>query len=128
MDPFYMMLIAVLCICVYGQLRCNLDFVDPLSMKLGIWDLDGWSITHLLLFFITGCMYPDKKLLLFAYGVVWEGIEHLLGRSRPTWLGGWAHCEEKSNADYIGGWWFGRMSDIIVNATGLAISIYCPTG
>lgn len=116
------MLGAIFLICVYGHMRCKYKFFDPLSMKLGVGDLDGWSVTHFVLFLVSGRMFPDKKLLLFVYGVLWEAIEHLLGRSRPSWLGGWAACEDNPNSEYIEGWWFGRLSDLAVNAAGLVAS------
>ena len=118
------MLGAVFLICIYGQMRCKLNFFDPLSTKLGLWDLDGWSITHFILFFVSGRLFPRKRLLLFFYGVLWEAVEHFLGRSRPTWLGGWASCEDNANKEYIDGWWFGRASDLLVNALGLLLSSF----
>jgi len=102
-------------------MRCKLDFFDPLSTKLGIWDLDGWSVAHLVLFFVVGRAYPAELPLLFAYGAAWEIIEHLLGKSRPSWLGGWANCEENKNAEYNTGWWFGRISDLVVNGIGMVL-------
>jgi hypothetical protein len=114
---------AMLFVCVYGHLRCKLGFHDPLSPKLYIGDLDGWSMTHLLLFTIVGYMFPGRELgaIAFLCGVFWELVEHLLGKSRPSWLGGWGGCEaaefEKENAN----WWFGRHSDIVVNGAGLLL-------
>ena len=114
---------AMLFVCVYGHLRCHLGFRDPLSPKLDIGDLDGWSLSHLFLFTLVGYMFPGRELgaIAFLCGVLWELVEHLLGKSRPSWLGGWGGCEaaefERENAN----WWFGRHSDIIVNGAGLLL-------
>ena len=118
--------LGTLAIGVYGLLRCKVGFRDPLSAKLKLGDLDGWSFTHLALFTLVGYIFPGIELALvaFACGIGWELVEELLGKSRPSWLGGWGDCEaaefEKENAN----WWFGRYSDIAVNAGGLLLGNY----
>jgi len=112
---------AILVIGVYGHLRCSVGFRDPLSTKLGAWDLDGWSLTHLAWFTLIAYVFPGRKFGVAAFigGIVWELIEHFLGHARPSWLGGWGDCDaaefEKENAN----WWFGRSSDIIMNGLGI---------
>ena len=114
---------AIIAIGAYGHVRCQGKFRDPLSAKLHVWDLDGWSLTHLALFTLTGYFFPGQKLGLVAFGcgVAWELVEHWLGKARPSWLGGWGGCDaaefEKENAN----WWFGRSSDIAVNGAGLLL-------
>ena len=118
--------LAVLSICVYGYLRCRVGFRDPLSTKLHVWDLDGWSLSHLILFTFIGYAFPGTLtgLIAFACGTAWEGIEHVLGKSRPSWLGGWGDCEAAEFAKENANWWFGRYSDIIVNGGGILLGNY----
>ena len=77
---------AVVAIGVYGHLRCKVKFHDPLSAKLGVWDLDGWSLTHLALFAVTAYVFPGLTLGIAAFlcGVAWELVEHWLGKTRPS--------------------------------------------
>jgi len=59
--------------------------------------LTGWRISHLLLHMILGIIYPDKLLLFFTLGVIWEVIEYLIGAySSDKWWGGsvWAHAQD----------------------------------
>lgn len=108
---------------VYGHLRCRYQFVDPLSTKLHVWDLDGWSVTHFVLFAIVGFTFPGLHLgtLAFLCGVIWELIEHWMGRQRPSWLGGWGDCQAAEFEKHNANWWFGRYSDILMNLLGLAV-------
>ena len=126
--PYMLAVLAMvtLSICVYGYLRCRLRFFDPLSTKLHVGDLDVWSLTHLTLFTGIGYAFPGAKLgvIGFTCGIVWELIEHVLGKSRPSWMGGWGDCDatefEKENAN----WWFGRLSDIAMNGGGILLGNY----
>ena len=112
---------VVVVIGVYGHMRCKYRFVDPLSTKLGVGDLDGWSVTHFLLFCAAGYYAPGAHLGLVAFllGVAWEVIEHWLGKSRPSWLGGWGGCNAAEFEKHNANWWFGRWSDIWTNAAGI---------
>ena len=115
------MLVVIAVIGIYGHMRCKYKFVDPLSRKLGIGDLDGWSITHLVLFSAVGYQASGLRLglLAFVFGVIWETIEHVLGRSRPSWLGGWGGCNAAEFEKHNANWWFGRWSDISINTAGI---------
>ena len=113
---------TVVVIGLYGHLRCRYRFVDPLSTKLRVWDLDGWSVTHFALFAFVGFFFPGLHLgaVAFLCGVVWELVEHWMGRTRPSWLGGWGDCRAKEFEKHNANWWFGRYSDILMNLLGLA--------
>ena len=116
-------LAAVVIIGVYGQMRCRIRFIDPLSTKLGVGDLDGWALTHFALFSVLGYMAPGTKLatVAFSMGVAWEICEHWLGKARPAWLGGWGGCDAKEFEKHYANWWFGRWSDLVMNGSGLLV-------
>lgn len=102
----------------------NPDYHDPLMNKLGVGDLDGWSIAHLLFFMVLGYMYPDTFLISMGLGVGWEAFEHFLGKQRPGYLGGFGDCITTDPALEEGPWWFGRVSDIGMNALGFLLGAY----
>lgn len=110
--------LATLTIFVYTYLHCRVKFIDPLSTKLHVGNLDGWSLTHLALFTYVGYTYPGAKIGIIAFvcGVVWELIEHVLGKSQPSWMKSWGDCDAN--------WWFGRFSDIAMNGSGLLLGNY----
>ena len=107
----------------YGNFRCkNPDYRDPLMRKLGILDLDGWSITHFLTYMLITYIFPDYWVLIAVMGVSWEVFEQVLGSSRPGWLGGFGNCA--TTDPNVKEWWFGRLSDIVINFMGMSIGYY----
>ena len=120
-NNYKVIIIAFICflvICLYGKYRCdNPDYHDPLMKQLGVFDLDGWSITHFAFFALLGYLYPDTFWVAMALGVSWEVFEHFLGKNRPGILGGFGDCIT-TDPSVEGPWWFGRISDIIMNMAG----------
>jgi len=117
----YFVVCAVL-IFMYGNYRCeNPDFKDPLQTKLGIGDLDGWSLSHLLFFMFIGYHFKGEYLIAaFFIGVLWELFEHYYGEERPGWLGGYGDCDMRTDP-LEGNWWYGKWSDIVMNLIGLVL-------
>jgi hypothetical protein len=118
--------VSVIMICCYGAYRCsNPKYKDPLEIQLGVGELDGWSMSHFVLFLIIGYMYPDEYLLAFVLGVMWELFEHYYGINRPGWLGGYGDCERlASDKETDGNWWYGKWTDILMNLFGLLAGVY----
>ena len=119
--------IIVVCIFGYGIYRCkskNYDSKnDPLMKKLGIFDLDGWSITHLITFLVAGYFYPDKKNIFIIVGVVWEFVEYFLGtKLGRNFVIGVGDCSISTDPKEL--WWYGRVTDVIINIFGLYLGIY----
>lgn len=107
----------------YGKYRkLHPEFKDPLMLKLGIWDLDGWSVTHFLFYSFLGYKYPDYSRSILGLSILWEGFEHFMGKERPAILGGFADCPDNVNIQNNGEWWYGRLSDIIVNTIGFYLT------
>jgi hypothetical protein len=109
-------------IIIYGQIRCKLRFADPLIKPVTynnkqLFDLDGWSISHLIMFIILGYIFDKNVLLLIFMGTLWEVIEIIFGKISYV-LPALESCHIKNkNSD----WWYGRMSDIYVNIIGIFI-------
>ena len=120
-------LFIVFTIAIYGKFRCsNKDFNDPLLLKLGIWDLDGWSLTHLFFHMSLGYLFPKHIFYITFFAVLWELFEWYVGVYKPTFANGLGHCLTTDNDDIDSEkvWWYGKISDIIVNLTGFIIG-YC---
>lgn len=109
-----------LIIFIYGNYRCNNpEYRDHLMKKLGYFDLDGWSISHFLFFLFLSYKFPNEKYFIGLLGILWEFFEHYLGKKRPGWLGGFGDCA--TTDPNIDEWWYGRISDIIVNTFGIIV-------
>lgn len=62
--------ICVLIILCYQIYRCkNQSKEDPLLMKLGVFDLDGWSMTHVFFYILLGYIFPKSFFTLMVIGV-----------------------------------------------------------
>ena len=72
-----------------------------------------WKLTHLILFFILGLLFPRSDLIVIGFGIIWELIEHTLGLTAPKIKSG-------GKIEYFQ-WWHGDPSDIIVDVLGYYI-------
>jgi hypothetical protein len=112
---------------INGWYRCRYNKGDDVLMtKLGIYDLDLWSICHFMLFAYIGYKFPDMFWPAMGYGVAWELWEQWAGDTRPSWLGGFGDCNlsiTQTDSTHKA-WWFGRGSDIAMNTAGFLVGIY----
>ena len=72
-----------------------------------------------------GYYFPKKYYLIsaFIFGTLWELFEYYYGEKRPGWLGG--DCKKlNSDKNDDGKWWYGKWSDILMNAVGLYCGYY----
>ena len=106
----FILFLVISSVFIYGKLRCLYlkDFEDPLQFKLKIWDLDGWSLTHIHFFFWIGFIFPDYFVLSFIYGVIWELFEFYYGHYKPKILYGWGNCDTEQGHEKI--WWYGKFT------------------
>ena len=131
---FYMGITAFIII-VYSWIRCkNKNLKDPLSLNLfglknnplsGV--LDGWSISHFILYFLFGLYYPTKINFIIGMGVLWELFEYLTSNSDIEILSsirGISRCNIKSNDNVDGDWFYAKWSDVFVNAFGAFLGFY----
>ena len=114
----FFFIIPVVLIGGYGKYRCeHKTFKDPLEKQF-IWGLDGWSISHFLLFTIVGYCYPKTFFISMSIGIGWELFEHYYGTERPGWLGGYGDCDDLATDKETGNWWYGKWTDVVCNASG----------
>lgn len=116
-------IIAVVYIFIYYQARKIKTIThDPMNEKYYAWsvydnpgmidvsEFDGWGISHFILYFILGYLYPNNLLLFTLIGIMWEFIEQCV------------HVKSIYDDDPIKEkWWVGKMSDIGMNSFGLIL-------
>ena len=132
-------IIITLIIFKYGSYLCNNPgYKDILRTYLGIYDLDGWSLTHLFFFMFIGYHYKNKYLIIaFILGILWEIFEQYGSRDRELalWLGatcemnlgarvGCPDCKNLETDREDSNWWYGKWTDILMNGLGLIIGYY----
>lgn len=123
-------LFGVVIVIYYGIKKLggeNIIETDPFNEKLihvpGLGDLSGWRISHLVLFFIIGFMFPGCDVLAITSGIVWEIFEEVMGKIIPP-----KHVRDRSDEggsiedlqdkDYKYNWWSGSVNDIWLNTVG----------
>lgn len=115
--------LPVLFIFPYGRYRSlHPTYIDPLMTKIGIGDLDGWSISHFCWYGLMGYVFPSHPLVVLGTGAIWEAVEWILGKTRPAIMGGFGDCPNNINATSNEKWWYGRVSDLVVNTLGFFTS------
>jgi len=78
-----------------------------------------WPISHFILFFILGLLFPQCGLLVISVGIGWEIFETIL-----SYLGNNSERQAiredslSENYEYSHNWWAGSFKDIIMNILG----------
>ena len=135
LEIFLYMSIVALIIIIYSWIRCkNKTLRDPLSLHIfGVKNtpisgvLDGWSISHFVLFFLFGLYYPTKINFIIGMGILWELFEYLTSRSNIKILQsirGISRCNITSDENVNGDWFYAKLSDIFINAFGALLGYY----
>ena len=111
-------LACVSVIFLYGRYRRDHpEFTDPLSIKLPLYDLDCWSITHFCFNCLKGYLFPTMIAFAMSMGIIWELFELIYGRFQPKILNGLGG--NRTN----GIWWYAKLSDPIVNLLGFSVGM-----
>ena len=119
-------IICITTILVYGRYRVlnKKTYKDPListkiiqSKMFG--DVDGWSFAHFFFFMLIGYLFPNELYLSMTFGIIWELFEHLSGKYKPACLTGFS-IGYTDDAEYEG-WWYGKLSDLLMNLVGFLI-------
>ena len=81
--------------------------------------LDGWGISHFILFAIMVYIFPKNWILILIIGIIWEFIEILLSYNK------FLNCYllNYGRKKYTK-WWYGRYQDIIMNIFGIIFGLY----
>ena len=115
---------------IYGNYRCqHPEFKDPLQKPLFDeklpW-LDGWAFTHFWAFLLIGLLTQNVSVFLplsFGVGIAWEIFEHVVGKERPGWMGGYGGCNLATDKNEDGNWWYGNWTDLLMNGIGMILGI-----
>jgi hypothetical protein len=109
---------AVLCILliigyqILIQSINHVTYVDPLLHDINGTFVNGWLISHYVVFFLAGYFYPTTFKLAMIIGIIWEICEYIIG-----------YCS-KIMSDSLGSWWYGQYQDVIVNLLGFISGRY----
>lgn len=77
----------------------------PLERRVISW-MNGWQLSHVVLYFVLGFIFPQLWFMFFLMGIVWEAIEELLG-----------HITRDRE------WWKASAVDIPLNTSGLLLGV-----
>ena len=124
-------IVCIIAIVVYGWCLRHTGRKDVLAKKYFehplCGEIDGWSITHVLFFFVLGVLYPGRPLQFFTAGVLWEIVETCLGQNHITTLSG-TRVQLIGDQDQEGratgkkdAYWYGKAGDIIVDQLGYLV-------
>jgi len=110
-------ILTIILINIYGYTLFYLKILpnrDPLIHNFfdNNMDLNGWSVTHFIVFAIAGYYGHKHIMCLLFVGIMWEITEVYL------------YFMNKNLTDNHPDWWYGSYSDIIVDFLGLMTGKY----
>lgn len=123
-------IIAVILIIVYGYVLRKMKMRDILADQIYhhhiCQEIDGWSVIHLIFFGILGFLYPGHHFQFLMVGALWEVAETVIGQNQIELSGKRLQLigDQDKDGNITGGddaFWYGKESDIIVDACGYAI-------
>lgn len=76
-----------------------------------------WPISHLILFFILGLLFPYCDVPIITAGIIWELIEMILSKIFNRRRQG-MRVKGSETIEYSGNWWAGSFKDILFNIIG----------
>lgn len=111
-------LVTSFLIIAHGTYLCrNPDFHSTLHDPILGTMIDGWEITHFVLYAVLTYIWPRQALFIFVMGVIWETLECVF-RHHPVFL---MKCKDPNIRDTF---WYERWSDILVNALGVTAGYF----
>jgi hypothetical protein len=122
--------VSVLFIVAYGSFIRRMKMKDHLARRIYhhpiCQDIDGWSVSHLLLFGLLGVLYPGHHLQFLLIGIGWEVIETALGQNRFEVSGRRVQLvgDQDAEGNMTGkddAYWYGKESDIVVDIFGYSL-------
>lgn len=120
------LLFIILLIFIIGAIRCKTHY-DPLLHKF-IGKVDGWMVSHFITFAFIGFYFPDTFIYAMILGVMWELIENMLGKFKPSRFKSFGFCiddKQKLKGNFHGAsWWYGQYEDVIADAIGFIFGKY----
>lgn len=120
--------VCIFFLMLYGHFRCKRpNFSDPLEKKfLGLFD--GWQASHFVFYLFLGFYFPGFFVQSMALGATWEVFEHVAGKSGvgvqlgDNKFGCTAKSRRSTSENNIKEpWFYGKSSDVAINALGYLI-------
>ncbi len=81
--------------------------------------LEGWGLSHLILYFILTYIYPSEWLFLLICGIIWEIIEYVISLYHKKINKFYICSNYNENNDY----WYAQYEDIIMNILGIILAL-----
>lgn len=115
----YILIPICILIFIYGYYKNNAFYIkyDILSKNYNFTNikllnnyLDGWALSHFILFFILTYIYPSEWKFLIIVGILWEITEYILSTKNFHYI---------YNHKYNENFWYARYQDIIMNILGI---------
>lgn len=113
---WHVLLISATLIVIYGTLLKIYKIPkrhDPLTYTIGepdeysIYKINGWHLTHFLLYSTLGFLFPENRGRFFFLGIAWEVFEDYTGKLYRRQFGN--------------RWWIGDITDIVANMLGYEV-------
>ena len=79
--------------------------------------LDGWGISHFVLYGIMTFIYPKYWLFIFIIGILWELFEYYLEHNLIL------NCYVLNDSNIKQKYWYARYQDIIMNTLGILVAL-----
>lgn len=112
------LIIYGVCMAVSGGV--SIDFLNKAYFDVPvIGTFGGWSLSHVITFYIAGLLFPQQWVLIFILGVFWELLESLIGEIAFQVLGEVPESKKSYKVMYTSRWINGNISDIWYNTIGL---------
>jgi glycopeptide antibiotics resistance protein len=101
-------------VCSDNPTKC--DFMNKTAFRINESCCSYWPISHFIMYFILGFLFPNCWPILILVGIGWEGLEFLFGlfeksKAKDTSLG------------YSRKWWAPNVADLILNVLGLSLGV-----
>lgn len=76
----------VLLLASFGKNYKSGDILNRKIISIGNVELSGWNLSHFVLFFILGFIFPNCLMILVMAGLLWELVEYTTGYIIKTYL------------------------------------------
>lgn len=99
-------------------LKKDMVTTDPMNRKAFTFDVfpgccSWWPVSHFILFFIIGLLYPNCGVVAMSGAVAWEVFETIMGSITPK-----DKVSATTNSIEYTQWWGGQLRDIAFDAAG----------
>ena len=99
----------------YDILSKNYNFT---SIKILDNYLNGWGISHFILYFILAYIYPSEWIFILVCSILWEILEYILSFSVFNY-----ECKYNNTDVKYNNWWYAQYEDIVMNILGISLAL-----